>query len=112
MASIILALALLPAPATLMRIVAEGTDSAVHQRVEVVIRTPVEWEALWGRLASGKPPEPVDFAHEMLVAVSVPPVQHGARSRVRTGIVSVLLSSVAVAGQHDRSRQNVHPICT
>jgi hypothetical protein len=29
-----------------MRIVGEGTDSAIHQRLEVVIRTPVEWEAL------------------------------------------------------------------
>jgi hypothetical protein len=52
-----------------MRIVGEGADSAIHQRLEVVIRTPVEWEALWGRMASGKPPEPVDFAHEMVVAV-------------------------------------------
>ena len=29
----------------------------------------MEWEALWGRLAPGKPPEAVDFAHEMVVGV-------------------------------------------
>src|SRR6266436_3889200 len=73
MAWIFLALALLSAPATLMRIVGEGADSAIHQRLEVVIRTPLEWEALWGRMASGKLPEPVDFAREMVVAVFTGP---------------------------------------
>jgi hypothetical protein len=69
MAWIFLSLALVSAPATLTRIVGEGADSAIRQRLEVVIRTTVEWEALWGRLASGKSPEPVDFSHEMVVGV-------------------------------------------
>lgn len=69
MTSIFLALAVLPAPATLMRIVSEGADSAIHQRLEVVIRTTVEWKALCSRLASGKSPEPVDFSYEMVVGV-------------------------------------------
>jgi hypothetical protein len=92
--SLTLALTLGAAPATLMRTVAEGSDSPIRERLEVVIRTPAEWEALSNRLAPplqrggrvgdpGAPPAsaPIDFAHEMAVGVFVGP-HHSANDRV------------------------------
>jgi hypothetical protein len=74
MTLLILALILEIAPATLMRTVAEGVDSPIRERLEVVIRTPAEWQARSNRLAAGRPVQPVDFAHEMAVAVFVGPL--------------------------------------
>jgi hypothetical protein len=90
--SLMLALTLAAAPATLMRTVAEGSDSPIRERLEVVIRTPAEWEALSSRLAPplhrgdrvdpGAPrTAPIDFAHEMAVGVFVGP-HHSANDRV------------------------------
>jgi hypothetical protein len=91
--SLTLALTLAAAPATLMRTVAEGSDSPIRERLEVVIRTPAEWQALSSRLARPPAPplaaspasrhtaEPIDFAHEMAIAVFVGPL-HSANDRV------------------------------
>ncbi len=85
MTSLTLALTLGAAPATLMRTVAEGSDSPIRERLEVVIRTPTEWQALSNRLAPPpRPPrtlEPIDFAHEMAIGVFVGP-HHSATDRV------------------------------
>ena len=80
MIALMLALTLEIAPATLMRTVAEGSDSPIRERLESVIRTPVEWKALWTRLASDSAVQAIDFAHEMAVAVFVGPLHaRGAR---------------------------------
>jgi hypothetical protein len=81
MIPLILALMLEIAPATLMRTVAEGSDSPIRERLESVIRTPVEWKALWTRLASDSAVQAIDFAHEMAVAVFVGPL-HAPGARV------------------------------
>lgn len=67
--------ALLPtiAPTTLMRTVAEGADSPIHERTDVVVKTPNEWKALLTRFAPARTPEPVDFEREMIVGVFVGP---------------------------------------
>jgi hypothetical protein len=75
MIPLILALTLEIAPATLMRTVAEGSDSPVRERLEAVLRTPVEWKALLHRLASDSTAQAIDFAHEMAVAVFVGPLR-------------------------------------
>jgi hypothetical protein len=80
MTSLILALTLGIAPATLMRTVAEGSDSPIRERLETVIRTPAEWKALSNRLA-GHTVQPIDFAHEMAVAVFAGPL-HSPGARV------------------------------
>jgi hypothetical protein len=56
-----------PAPATLVRTVAEGTDSRIRERLEIVVRTSDEWRTLWNRLAPGRALPAVDFAQEMVV---------------------------------------------
>src|SRR5580704_16277870 len=81
MIALILALTLEIAPATLMRTVAEGSDSPIRERLEVVIRTPFEWKALSNRLASESTIQAIDFAHEMAVAVFVGPL-HAPGARV------------------------------
>jgi hypothetical protein len=101
MTSLAVALTLGAAPATLVRTVAEGSDSPIRERLEMVIRTPAEWQALSSRLArppatspapppatspaapaaSRRPAEPIDFAHEMAIAVFVGP-HHSATDRV------------------------------
>ena len=67
--------ALLPtiAPTTLMRTVAEGADSPIHERTDVVVKTPDEWKALLTRFAPARTPEPVDFEREMIVGVFAGP---------------------------------------
>jgi hypothetical protein len=69
MIPLFLVLALVPAPATLMRTVVEGTDSPLRERLEIVVKTPEEWQALWKRFAPERRPEAVDFEHEMVVGV-------------------------------------------
>jgi hypothetical protein len=95
--SLTLALTLGAAPATLMRTVAEGGDSRIRERLEVVIRTPAEWEALSNRLAPppGAPRtfEPIDFAHEMAVAMFVGPLHS---SGARVDVFSVALENGAI----------------
>ena len=81
MIPLMLALTLEIAPATLMRTVAEGSDSPIRERLDAVIRTPVEWKALSDRLASGRAVQAIDFAHEMAVAVFVGPL-HAPGARV------------------------------
>src|ERR1700676_2674344 len=81
MIPLILAMTLEIAPATLMRTVAEGSDSPIRERLEAVIRTSVEWKALWTRLASDSTVQSIDFAHEMAVAVFVGPL-HAPGGRV------------------------------
>jgi hypothetical protein len=81
MIPLILALTLEIAPATLMRTVAEGSDSPIRERLEAVIRTPAEWKALWNRLASNSTVQVIDFAQEMAVAVFVGPL-HAPGARV------------------------------
>jgi hypothetical protein len=75
--SLTLALTLGAAPATLMRTVAEGSDSPIRERLEVVIRTPTEWQALSNRFApppgASRTSAPFDFAHEMAIGVFVGP---------------------------------------
>jgi len=75
MIALILALTLEIAPATLLRTVAEGGDSPIRERLESVIRTPIEWKALSNRLASDSTAQAIDFAHEMAVAVFAGPLQ-------------------------------------
>ena len=58
-----------PAPATLVRTVAEGTDSPIQERLEIVVRTSDEWRTLWNRFAPGRALPAVDFAQEMIVGV-------------------------------------------
>jgi hypothetical protein len=81
MTTLILALILEIAPATLMRTVAEGIDSPVRERLEVVIKTPGEWQALSNRVAPGRTVQPIDFTQEMAVAVFVGPL-HSSGARV------------------------------
>ena len=81
MTSLTLALTLGAAPATLMRTVAEGGDSPIRERLEVVIRTPAEWQVLANRLAPPRTFAPIDFAHEMAIAVFAGP-HHSANDRV------------------------------
>src|ERR1700730_18049052 len=81
MISLILALTLEIAPATLMRTVAEGSDSPIRERLEAVIRTSAEWKALSHRLAPENSLQPIDFAQEMAVAVFVGPL-HSPGARV------------------------------
>jgi hypothetical protein len=106
MTSLTLALTLGAAPATLMRTVAEGGDSRIRERLEVVIRTPAEWQALSNRLAP--PPQrgcragdpgapgtvaPIDFAHEMAVGVFVGPLHS---SGARVDVFSVVRENGAI----------------
>ena len=81
MIALMLALTLEIAPATLMRTVAEGGDSPIRERFDAVIRTPVDWKALSDRLAFGRAVQPIDFSHEMAVAVFVGPL-HAPGARV------------------------------
>ena len=84
---LVLALALQVQPATLVRLLAEGADSPIRERLEVVIRTPNEWRALSDRFAPGKSPATVDFSSEMAVAIFVGP---GRFSGYRVEILSVV----------------------
>jgi PrcB C-terminal len=53
-----------------LRTVALGSRSRVTEPLEIVVRTPAEWTALWARHSDpGVPLPPVDFAREMVVAV-------------------------------------------
>jgi len=83
---LILALALAPEPATLIRLLAEGGDSPIRERLEVVIRTPNEWRVLSDRFAPGQSPAAVNFSDEMAVAIFVGPSRF---SGYRVEIVSV-----------------------
>jgi hypothetical protein len=94
-----LALALAVEPATLMRVVAEGGDSPIRVRSEVVIRTPDEWRALSNRVAPGKLPDTVNFAHEMAVAIFVGP---GSFSGHRVEIFSVARERGAIVVRYRR----------
>lgn len=53
-----------------LRTVAAGSRSGLTEALQIVVRTPAEWTALWTRhSAPGVPLPPVDFAQEMIVAV-------------------------------------------
>jgi VWFA-related protein len=43
--------------------------SGIDRGEQVVVRTPVEWEALWRRHAAGRPLPAVDFSRDMVVGV-------------------------------------------
>jgi hypothetical protein len=101
MIALILALTIEIAPATLMRTVADGSGSPIRERLEVVIRTPVEWKALSNRLDSESTVRAIDFAHEMAVAVFVGPL-HAPGARV--DIFSVARENGAIV-----VRYRVHP---
>jgi hypothetical protein len=61
-------------PATLMRTIAEGANSPIRERLDVIVRTEAEWRALIDRVSLGKRAEGVvDFDHEMVVGVFVGP---------------------------------------
>lgn len=50
--------------------VARGAQSGVQERLEAVVRSPVEWATLWTRHAGrAAAPPPVDFATDMIIAV-------------------------------------------
>lgn len=87
MAWLLLALALAPEPATLVHLLAEGGDSPIRERLEVVVRTPNEWRVLSDRFAPGKSPAAVDFSSDMVVAIFVGP---GRFSGYRVEILSVV----------------------
>jgi hypothetical protein len=57
------------APATLVRTVAEGTDSPIREHLEIVVRTSDEWRTLWSRFAPGRAQPTVDFTQDMVVGV-------------------------------------------
>jgi hypothetical protein len=84
---LILALALAVQPATQIRLLAEGGDSPIRERLEVVIRSPNEWQVLSDRFAPGKPPQAVNFSVEMAVAIFV---GSGRFSGYRVEILSVV----------------------
>jgi hypothetical protein len=62
-------LALVSAPATVVRTVAQGSDSPIRERTEVVIRTSEDWEKLSKRFAPNRPVASVDFSREMVVGL-------------------------------------------
>jgi hypothetical protein len=70
---LIVALALAVQPATQIRLLAEGGDSPIRERLEVVIRTPNDWRVLSDRFAPGESLPAVDFSSEMAVAIFVGP---------------------------------------
>ena len=84
---LILALALAPEPATVVRLLAEGGDSPIRERLEVAIRTPNEWRVLSDRFAPGTSPAAVDFSSDMVVAIFAGP---GRFSGYRVEILSVV----------------------
>jgi hypothetical protein len=98
-AYLILALAFAVEPATLIRAVAEGGDSPIRERLEVVIRTPDEWRALSNRFAPGKLPHAVNFAHEMAVGIFTAP---GRFSGYRVEIISVAREGGAIVVRYQR----------
>ncbi len=53
--------------------IASGTRSGVHAQMQVVIRTPTEWDILWQKHSAGLPTTSripkVDFSRDMVVAV-------------------------------------------
>jgi hypothetical protein len=49
-------------------VIADGQFSNIDSPLEVAVRTQDAWEALWALHAGGNPP-PVQFDHEMVVAV-------------------------------------------
>jgi hypothetical protein len=70
MFGLILVLGLMQTTLVPFTTVAEGTQSAVEERREVVIRTTAEWERLWREHdPSGSTVPPVDFPREMVAAV-------------------------------------------
>jgi hypothetical protein len=96
---LLLTLALAIEPATLVRVVAEGGDSPIRARSEVVIRTPDEWRALSYRLAPGTLQDTVNFAHEMAVAIFAGP---GSFSGYRVEIFSVAREGGAIVVPYRR----------
>ena len=49
--------------------IAEGQQSGIEERREVVVRTAAEWKALWKAHAPDEPVPPVDFSKAMAVGV-------------------------------------------
>ncbi len=53
--------------------IASGTRSGVHAQMQVVIRTPTEWNVLWQKHSAGLPSTSgipkVDFSRDMVIAV-------------------------------------------
>jgi protease stability complex PrcB-like protein len=50
---------------------AKGLSSGVAEPAQLVVRSPTDWVALWGRHTRTQtaPPPPVDFARDMVVAL-------------------------------------------
>ncbi len=51
---------------------ARGTDSALSDTLQVVLRTPQEWDAFKRDLYLFEPPRRIDFSQAMLLAVAMP----------------------------------------
>jgi hypothetical protein len=78
----VLCLVTATAPQSQLRTVAEGADSSVPERLETVVRSQAEWQALWSRLSPGREPPTVDFSSEMLVGIVAPGWSTGLRLEV------------------------------
>lgn len=65
----IVLLCALSEPGLPLTTVAQGTLSSIDEPLQVVVRTPAEWERLWRRHGSGQPVPAVDFGTKMVVGV-------------------------------------------
>ncbi len=68
--------------------IAMGEDSGIRTPIQVVVRTPAAWRALWQKHTSGQPQSAlptIDFSRDMVVAVfagDVPPFTRASILRI------------------------------
>jgi hypothetical protein len=68
-----------------LRTVVEGADSPILERLEIVVRSQQEWQALWSRLSPGRELPTVDFLSDMLVGIVAP----GSSTELRLEVLSI-----------------------
>ena len=69
MLAVILVVAVMQQSAMPLTTLAQGSQSAVEERRETVVRTPAEWQMSWKWHGGSEAAPTVDFAKEMVVAV-------------------------------------------
>jgi hypothetical protein len=73
------------------RTIEKGDQSNVDQAKQVLARSDAELRRLWQQHAPDRPPPPIDFSREMIVAVFM-------GSRPNAGFSTAIVSATAAAG--------------
>ena len=83
------------------RTVAKGDQSNIDSAKQVVVRTDAEWTQLWSQHAPDRPPPPIDFSKETVIALFM-----GSRPNAgySTAVVSVTEGGGALIVRYSETR--------